>query len=460
MKMVRWEGEWSAKSLAARIVAGEIAPDAGVARALEAIETLNPRLNAIVDFDRNVVDPQLDHLKARLAAGDRLPLAGVPVTVKDHIHVAGWRVTEGSLVFKGRVAHEDEVVVTRLREAGAVLIGRTNMSEFGSKGVTTNLVYGPTRHPLDETLTTGGSSGGAAAAVAAGLAPLALASDGGGSVRRPAAHAGVVGVKPSPGLIANPSWSSHRAVFGVMAANVGDCIAMLDALIAREPRDPTSVGWDADLGQPDHPLRIAWSPRLGLEVPVDGDVTECLDLAINRLKEAGLNITRTDPVWPEGAGEDAVMPIQHGELACDWGDLYRQSPEMFDPDIAVQIESGLRLSAVDILRAEAMSAAISRAAARFFASDVDLLLSPTTPCVAWPHTQLGPTDIGGVRVAHRGHAVFTPLFNHAFCPATSIPAGAGRGGLPVGLQIVGPRFADRRVLHFANQAEKILAQPS
>lgn len=454
---VDWSGEWSAVALARRVNAGECAVDAGVRRAHQAIVAANPALNAIVDYDPAVAVPQVDSLARRLKAGERPLLAGVPVTIKDHVHVAGWRCTEGSLLFRDAVATDDEPIVTLLRQAGAILIGRTNMSEFGCKGVTTNKIYGPTRHPLNHDLTTGGSSGGAAAAVAAGLAPLALASDGGGSVRRPAAHAGVVGYKPSTGLLPDPRTSSQTAVFGVMAGSVPDAAALVSVLAVRDRRDPVSVGFAMDEGEGSDRPRLAWSPRLGLDVPVDDDVAQALEAAVEKLRAAGLAIERMDPVWPEGAGEDAVMPIQHAELAFAFGADHRRDPSLFDPDIAVQIESGLQLDGVAICRAQAMSMAVARAAAAFFAAGPDLLLAPTTPCVAWPHARLGPASIGGRAVAHRGHAVFTPLFNHAFCPAISIPAGKGRDGLPVGLQIVGPRFADRRVLHFAARAEAILA---
>lgn len=446
-----------AVGLAEAINAGRLAADAGVGLANRAIGALNGRLNAIVDYDPDAAGEQVAALERRLRHGERPPLAGVPVAVKDHIHVKGWRVTEGSLVFRDRFAAEDEAVVSRLRQAGAVLVGRTNMSEFGCKGVTTNLVYGPTRHPILPALTPGGSSGGAASAVAAGLVPLALASDGGGSVRRPAAHVGAVGFKPSTGAIADPRSSSHTGVFGIMAMSVAAATAMFEALAGRDPRDPVSVAFPADKARPVESLRLAWSPRLGLDVPVDADVERGLGEAVERLRSSGLHIERADPDWPEGAGEDGLMPIQHAELAAAFGDAWRREPGLFDPDIGVQIERGLRLTAVDISQATTMSLAIARRAAAFFAQGFDLLLSPTTPCVAWPLERLGPETIGGVPVGPRGHAVFTPFFNHAFCPAISIPAGSGRGGLPIGLQIAGPRFADRPVLQAAAAVEARLA---
>lgn len=322
--------------------------------------------------------------------------------------------------------------------------------------MTTNPLYGPTRHPMNPDLTTGGSSGGAAAALAGGLVPLALGSDGGGSARRPAAHAGVVGFKPSSGMVAEPRALSATGVLGPMAVDVADVALFFDAIRGGDARDPFSLDLPAAV-RSDRPPVIAFSPRLGLGVPVDTDVETAIAAAVEAVRASGIAVRDADPKWPDGAGEPAVMALQHAGLAATYGEAYRRDPDQFDPDIAVQIADGLALPATAVAAALAMSTAIAGAAARFFAEGVDFLLTPTTPCVAWPHAQLGPTTIGGVAVPHRGHAVFTPLFNHAFCAAISIPAGRGRDGLPVGFQIVGPRFSDLAVLSLAARLEEIFA---
>lgn len=443
-------------ALAAAVNAGTVAPDFGVGAAHRAIAARNDTLNALVDVDPAVTEQQLGDLRRRLNAGERPPLAGVPVAVKDHFQVEGWRCTEGSTLYRDRIAERDEPVIARLRRAGAILLGRSNMSEFGCKGVTTNLLYGPTRHPLDERLTPGGSSGGAASAVAGGLVPLALASDGGGSVRRPAAHVGIVGFKPSTGAIADPRDFSHTSVFGTMARSVAGAALMFEALAGPDPHDPVALPLPAHSGKPLSEMRVAWSPRLGLDVPVDDDITQTLVLTIEQFRAAGLRIETADPRWPAGATEEALMPIQHAGLAAAFGGRWRTSPELFDPDIGVQIESGLKLTGVDVSRAHGMSLGIARAAAAFFASGFDLLLSPTAPCPAWPLDRLGPDRIGGVPVGPRAHAVFTPFFNHAFCPAISIPTGTTLEGLPIGLQIAGPRFADWTLLRAAAEIEALL----
>ena len=434
----------NALDLVDAVLAGKADPGEAAGRVDAAIRAENPQINAIVDYDPGVIAPQVAALRARLAQGERPPLAGLPVTVKDHIHVAGWQATEGYAPLAGRTASEDDPAVARLRAAGAILVGRTNMSQFGSKGVTTNPIYGVTRHPADPSLTPGGSSGGAAAAVAAGLSPLALASDGGGSIRRPAAHVGVVGFKPSTGAIPHPRSLSHTTVLGLLARDVALVARAFEALRGADPRDPVSV----DFAPPGDRtvLRWAWSPTLGLDVPVDPLVRAAGEATVAGLAAAGLAIEARDPVWPDGAGEDALMPLQHAGLAAAWGSAWQRDPSPFDPDIGAQIERGLGLDAAAVARADSLSRRIASAAASFFAGGVDLLVAVTTPCVAWTHDRLGPDAIAGQAVGPRAHAALTPLVNHALLPAISIPCGAAEGGLPCAIQIIGPRFSDDRVI--------------
>ncbi len=445
----------SALALVEDVLAGRADAGEAVGRAEAAIRAENPRLNAIVDYDPDLARPQIAALRARLARGERPPLAGLPVTVKDHIHVAGWPATEGYPPFAGRRAAGDDPAVARLRQAGAIVIGRTNMSQFGCKGVTTNPIYGVTRHPADPDLTPGGSSGGAAVAVAAGLAPLALAGDGGGSIRRPAAHCGILGFKPSSGAVPNPRSLSHTGVLGLMATEIDLLARAFAAIRGPDARDPVSVA----IAPPPEPavLRWAWSPTLGLDLPVDRGVRAAAEAALSRLMAAGLAVEARDPAWPAGAGEEALMPLQHAGLASAWGEAWRNDPDAFDPDIGVQIESGLALDGVSVARGDALSRRIAATAAAFFADGTDLILALTTPCVAWPHDRLGPEVIGGQPAGPRAHAALTPLVNHALLPAISIPCGTAERGLPCALQIIGPRFADDRVIAAARLAVSILA---
>ncbi|MGR4869501.1 amidase [Variovorax sp. LARHSF232] len=452
--------ELNAGAIAAAVNAGRLDPAQVLAAFQQRIAERNPQLNAVVGDAPTDLAQQLAELKQRLELGKApLPLAGVPVVVKDVIWVRGQRVTQGSRLFADFVAPRDALAVERLRRAGALLIGMGNSSEFACKGLTTNQVYGLTRHPQDVSLTPGGSSGGCAVAVAAGLAPLALGTDGGGSSRRPPAHVGVVGFKPSFGAIADPFGFAHAFIglqaIAPIARNVVDARRMFEAMVGADPRDPQSITLPAeDAREPRH-LRIAYSPRLGLDVPVDPDVSACIEAAIERLRAAGLDIVRDDPAWPAGANEDALMPLQHVGLANLFGADWQRDPALFDPDIGQQIERGLQWRGADVARAREAGLQIALTLGEFLTRH-DLLLCPTTPCVAWNNDRLGPATIEGRPVEPRAHAVFTPFVNHAGAPAISIPCGQGRDGLPVGLQLVAARGRDRMLLDAAAACEAAL----
>lgn len=447
----------SAREIAADVAAGRTNAVETAKAALARIEAAKA-LNAVVTIDpaRTLADAAA--VDERLRAGETMRLAGVPIVVKDNIWTRGWRVTQGSRLFVDFIAPQDAIAVERLRDAGAVVAGIGATSEFASKGVTTSPLFGPTRHPLDPALTPGGSSGGPATAVAAGLVPLAIGTDAGGSSRRPPAHVGVAGFKPSYGAIPyGPGFAEPffgLSVIAPIAADVADIALAFETMAGVDPRDPDS----AVIGrEPDDiaRLRIAFSPRLGLDVAVDDVVAGGLVSAIARLSAAGLSITQRDPVWPDGATEDALMPLQHAGLAALHGDAFRTDPTVFDPDIARQIERGLAWSGADVAGALVASAAIANAFAAFF-TEVDLLLTPTVPCAAWPFTQLGPDMIGGRPASPRGHAVFTPFVNHARLPAISIPCGTDTRGLPFGLQIIARRGQDHTLLRAAWQIEALL----
>jgi aspartyl-tRNA(Asn)/glutamyl-tRNA(Gln) amidotransferase subunit A len=447
----------SAREIAADVAAGRTSAVETAKAALARIEAARA-LNAVVTIDpaRTLADAAA--IDERLRAGETMPLAGVPIVVKDNIWAGGWRITQGSRLFADFIAPQDAIAIERLRKAGAVIVGIGATSEFASKGVTTSQLYGPTRHPLDPALTPGGSSGGPAAAVAAGLVPLAIGTDAGGSSRRPPAHVGVAGFKPSYGAIPyGPGFAEPffgLSVIAPIAADVGDIMLAFEAMAGADPRDPDSavIAREADEIAD---LRIAFSPRLGLDVAIDEFVANGLVSAVDRISATGLRITQRDPAWPAGATEEAIMPLQHAGLAALYGDAFRNDPTIFDPDIARQIERGLAWSGAEVAGALVASTAIANAFAAFF-TEVDLLLTPTVPCVAWPFTQLGPDMIGGRAASPRAHAVFTPFVNHARLPAISIPCGTDAGGLPFGLQIIARRGQDRTLLRAARHIETLL----
>jgi aspartyl-tRNA(Asn)/glutamyl-tRNA(Gln) amidotransferase subunit A len=447
----------SAREIAAEVTSGRTSAIETSKAALARIEA-GKALNAVVTIDSARTLADAAAVEERVRASETMPLAGVPIIVKDNIWVGDWRITQGSRLFADFVAQRDAIAIERLRNAGAVVVGIGATSEFASKGVTVSQLYGPTRHPLGHALTPGGSSGGPAAAVAAGLVPLAIGTDAGGSSRRPPAHVGVVGFKPSYGAIPyGPGFAEPffgLSVIAPIAADVSDIMLAFEAMAGADPRDPDS----ADIAQEAKDiagLRIAFSPRLGLDVAVDDVVANGLASAIARLSSTGLRIIHRDPVWPAGATEEAIMPLQHAGLAALYGDAFRKDPTVFDPDIAKQIERGLSWSGTDVAGALVASTAIANAFAAFF-TEADLLLTPTVPCVAWPFTQLGPDMIGGHPASPRGHAVFTPFVNHARLPAISIPCGTDAAGLPFGLQMIVGRGRDRTLLRAARHIETLL----
>jgi aspartyl-tRNA(Asn)/glutamyl-tRNA(Gln) amidotransferase subunit A len=429
------------------------------------VARLNPQLNAFADFDAGVPLAAARQVDSRLAAGESLPLAGVPFTVKDNLWLAGRPATFGSRLFADFIAPRDSWCVARLRALGAVPLGVTNCSEFACKGITATPLHGETRNPWDLQRTPGGSSGGAVAAVASGLGPLALATDAGGSTRRPAAHTGLVGMKPTLGRVPNP-WGfddpNHLiSVIGQIGRDVEDVAWMLDLLTAWEPADPLScpavahADALATLKRPLPALRLAYSPQLGCALAIDDDVRAAVDAAVARLGAAGWSIELADPVWPQQDREYPLVGLQQASLAQLFGAAWRSTPELFDPDIGAQIEAGTAISGPHItallrLR-ERQHASMSALFERY-----DALLCPVAPVEAWPLGLAGPPQIGGQSAGPRGHAAFTPLFNYTSVPAISLPCGTGRLGLPVGLQIIGPRFADARVLQLAWHAEQVL----
>jgi len=454
----------SARALAACVQSRAVSAQAVAAHFIDRVQRYNPALNALVQFDPARVAAEAAEVDRRLAQGDHLPLAGVPLSVKDNLWVQGYAQRQGSLLYDGFIAPRDAWAVARVKALGAVVLGISNCSEFACKGVTTNRVYGATRHPLDPSLTPGGSSGGAVAALASRLGLLALATDAGGSTRRPAAHCGLVGLKPSPGLIPHP-WGFAEpnyglSVVGLLALDVADVAWLYDHLLAYDAGDPAAPPLSVALQVGDGlhaaeatPLRIGWSPRLGCGFAVDDDVLACLQTHVDALRATGWLIADADPVWPTGTHTYPLIKLQHAGLHALYGARLAAERARIDPDLAAQIELGASVTAQDIADALRLGQRIQAALAAYF-QQFDLLLCPTTPVTAWPLDQLGPALIGGQPAGPRGHAVFTPLFNYCGVPAVSVPAGAVRG-LPVGLQVVASRFEDARALRFAAVIEAL-----
>jgi aspartyl-tRNA(Asn)/glutamyl-tRNA(Gln) amidotransferase subunit A len=453
-----------AADIAAAVNAGRSTALVETQRALDRIAAFDGEVNAFTSVDPADAARRARGVDARIARGEKLRLAGVPVAIKDNIWVEGRPITQGSQLFKDFVAPADAIAVARLIEAGAVVVGIANTSEFAAKGQTTNLLHGATRNPWNLAMTPGGSSGGPVAAVAAGMVPLAIGTDAGGSTRRPPAHTGLVGFKPSFGAIPyGPGF--EEPFFGIScicptARTVGEAALAFEIMAGRSAADPHAMTIEADTAFDPSQVRIAYSPKWGLNVPVEPTVAALVEDRIAKLRAAGFTIVDGDPDWPEGVTETGLAAIQQSGLAALYGEAWTRQPALIDPDLGTQIASGLKLAGIDVARALLLSEQVAIAGAKFFsANGFDAAIGPTTPCAAWPVEKLGPETIAGVPVGPRGHAAFTPLFNHTRQPAISIPCGLDPSGLPLGLQLVMPRGCDRRLLRLASAIEAALANP-
>ncbi len=446
----------TARDLAADIRVGQVSPVEVVDALLARIERLNPQTNAfclVLDDEARAAARSAEEAVRR---GETLgPLHGVPVAIKDQMNVTGARVAFGSRLLADVVATEDAPVIAGLRAAGAILIGMTTMPEFGWQGHSWSPLYGMTVNPWNPARTTGGSSSGSAAAVAAGLVPLALGSDGAGSIRMPASFCGLVGLKPTYGRVAMYPVSVSELVthYGPMARTVGDTALMLDAISGPDPRDPfclpppTEVYLDACEGEV-RGLRIGWSPDLGYAV-VDPEVARIVGASVRRFAELGCTVEEAnpgfaDPVW---AADQYLWAGAANRVA-------NRLPEMedqMDPGFVKAVRMMAERTLFDTARARLVRYDVAAKMGELFGR-YDLLVTPTMKMTAFgldrTEEPYGPT---------LAWSPFTYPFNLTGEPAISIPCGWTEAGLPVGLQIVGPRFAEGRVLRAAAAFEA--AQP-
>jgi Asp-tRNA(Asn)/Glu-tRNA(Gln) amidotransferase A subunit family amidase len=446
-----------AYALAAALRGGRTTAVDVVSSALAAIARRQPDLNAMTEVLASSALTSAEASDRRLARGAGGPLEGVPVTVKDHIWLAGVRATNGSLAYADFVPPEDCVAVQRLRDAGAVIVGKTNNPEFCYRGVTDNLVFGLTRNPRDLSRTPGGSSGGAGASVAAGLTHLALGTDGGGSIRIPASFCGVVGHKPSFGLVPKEpgfkGWKS-LSVDGPLATSVRDAALMLSVIAGPSAADDTTVPVDVGdvTGAAVSPgtlagLRIAYSADLGF-APVDPSVRAGFAAAVARLGSLGAELIPAAP----GLGDPTALwnTVALAEGYASEGPLLASWRSRMSDGTAAIVQAGASITAGAYVDALHERNAYSAAWAGFF-SRYDVLVTPTMQMTAFPVGRLRPETIEGRPV--------DPFFddwctlclpaNLAGLPATSVPAGTDEAGLPIGLQVMGPRWSDALTLRVA-----------
>jgi aspartyl-tRNA(Asn)/glutamyl-tRNA(Gln) amidotransferase subunit A len=429
---------------------------------LEAIlarcETVNPRLNAIVTFDIEGAREAARASETRWRRGEALgPLDGVPLTVKDNIPVRGLRTTWGSRLLADYVPAEDELPVARLRAQGAVIIGKTNVPEFTLQGYTHNALFGTTGNPWDPRLTPGGSSGGAVAAVAAGLGPLAIGTDGGGSIRRPAGHTGLVGLKPSTGRVARangvPAILHDFEVVGPMARTSADAALLFAAIAGPDPRDRSSVAFPQG-ASPIHPQprrqRIFYVPRFNGS-PVDPEIAAQVAEAARHLEAFGHVVEEGETPF-DMAALDRIWAVV-GPAGLAWFLRGRPGWEALVQEAMRQIaEQGASLNAADYVDAldkvTRLRAELAQTFMRF-----DIILTPCFAALPWAADATHPETIDGKPVGPRGHAVFTAFANAGGLPGISIPCRPSADGLPIAFQLVGSYGADELLLSLAAQYE-------
>ncbi|MCB9763188.1 MAG: amidase [Alphaproteobacteria bacterium] len=441
-----------AVALAAALRDGRLCPVELLEATLAAIEAQNPALNAVVTLDPTARDQALAAREA-LRRGEGGPLCGLPVGIKDVTPVAGVRTTYGCPLFTDHVPDTDGPVVARLRAAGAVIVGKTNTPELACGGHTNNPVFGPTRNPWNTDLSPGGSTGGGAAALASGLIALAEGTDMGGSLRIPAAFCGVVGLRPSPGLVpTGPLLGDDLQVSGPMGRTVADVALMLDA-IAGDPlprgrplggrafREVVDIGISED-------LRVGWCPDLSGR-GVDPSLVAVAEDALARL---GVEVIEVDPGLQDDHDTFAVlrglwMVEQHLPLL--------DRLELLGPDVAGNIRYGLGLRPEAVARARRARRRMMRSVTRLF-EQVDVLATPTVAVPPFPVDSGPPTHIGNTPMrSHIDWVAPTYLVSLLALPALSVPCGLDRRGLPVGLQLVGPRDGEARVLQVGAAVEAV-----
>lgn len=427
--------------LAADFRTGRADPVAALESCLDRIARLDPALNSVVALDATGAHAAARDSAARFRAGAPLSrLDGVPMTVKDNLSMRGLPATWGSRAYADFRPAQDEAPVARLRAAGAVLVGKTNVPELTLEGYTSNLLHGTTRNPWDVALTPGGSSGGAAAGVAAGFVPAALGTDGGGSIRRPASHTGLVGFKPSTGRVARaggfPETLHDFEVVGTLTRTVADA-ALLDGVLSGLGDVPAP---------PRRPMRILYVPRFG-DAPLDPEVAAACDAAARTSAGQG-HAVETAPVFFDRAAVDEIWRVvgragvarvarlTGGRLLAEGG-----------PTIRAMAEEGAALSAADYANALAALASFRRDVVGVFARH-DLVFLPSAAALPWRAEDAYPPSIAGRAVGPRGHAVYTGWVNAAGLPALALPLGLSAGGLPIGGQFVGAPGTDADLLAF------------
>ncbi len=441
---------------------GEISPLELFASCRQRIEQVNGTVNALVAecFARG--ESEAKEAERAVRQGDPLGgLHGLPIGIKDLAVTAGLRTTYGSPQFTDFIPEKDERQVMAVRDSGAIVIGKTNTPEFGAGANTVNPVYGATGNPFDPTKTCAGSSGGSAVALATGMVPLATGSDMGGSLRNPAAFCGVVGMRPTPGAVADETallGYSPLSVQGPMARNVADLALLFQAMVEPDPRDPLAcpVKKDAlfplpeiDLGD----LKVVVSEDLGF-APIDHEIRATFNNAIGAIEPLFASAERANP--PMDGADEAFEVNRAISFVAAHKQIYYEDPDILGPNIIANVEQGLLMSMTDVANGMTAHTRIYRQFVGFM-EDFDILICPAMSVSPFPHGQLYPNEINGEPLRTYFHwlalAYGLTLTSH---PVVCLPCGLDHQGMPFGIQICGKRGGDARVLAIAHALEAAL----
>ena len=430
---------------------------------IERIEKINPIINAYCTPTFDMAREMAKRADDRVRKNEKIPpLNGVPTSIKDLMPMKGVRTTYGSRIFENNIPEDDAITVKRLKNAGCVILGKTNTPEFGFKGVTDNQIFGVTRNPWNLERTSGGSSGGAAASVASGMGPLAQGSDGGGSIRHPACFCGTYGLKATFGRVPRDSGGPFKinlglSVIGPIVRCVSDAALMLDVIKGPSESDGSSlpednVSYFEHVNERPGKLKIGYSLNLGFANVVDSEVEKAVIKSVEKFETLGWNVEEAkfkgiDPSlafrthWLIAFGHE-VQPYLN-----EWKDK-------LDPTLITWVKAGLRFPASSLPLA-------MKTRAEFYASvhetfkDYDILITPTTAVPAFELGTAAPRQINGINVRATDWQPFTFPFNFTGHPAASIPCGWASGNLPIGMQIVGKRFSELLILQVSKAFEEI-----
>ena len=450
----------SAVELKERYRSKKLSPVEVMQAVLSRADRLNPYLNCCITICHELALKGARQAEARIMSGQPYPsLTGIPYSAKDLIHTKGIRTTYGSLPFKDHVPNEDALVISRLRDAGAILFAKTTTPEFGTAGITESPLFGKTRNAWSANRTSGGSSGGAAVAVASGIGPLALATDGGGSTRIPAACNGLVGIKQSSGIVPHSQVVDkfgNQTYVTPMTRTVADTALMLDAIAGEDECDPTSMGLRRE---DDYEAAAAPADLKGVKIlyclapaglPISEDVQTSFHEALRTLSELGAQV---EPFDPAGLNVLATWQvINHTVWRTRFKAMAEQHPTQFSPTFLKQLESAKNFSAIDYQEAMIVRSELY-ARVQALVKPGHFLAMPTLSRTALPLDIdfLGRFEIDGQQFEEirANWYPWTMLFNMTGHPAISLPCGFGKDGLPIGLHLVGQYRKDAALLSVA-----------